>query len=90
MQGERQQGLDFVDNVFCKAQIKGNLWRFIYLFFFNVAKLHRREVQEKELRWMRNVGAISRGKKTIDGIWVKVRENRAWNQEREKWFSLGT
>ena len=42
---------------------------FIYLFFFfNVAKLHKREVLEKELRWMRNVGAISRGKKTIDGI----------------------
>ena len=33
---------------------------------------------------MRNVGAISWGKKTVDGIWVKVRENRAWNQEREK------
>ena len=25
VQGERQEGLDFVDNVFCKAQIKGNL-----------------------------------------------------------------
>ena len=53
------------------------IYLFIYFFFFNVAKLHKREVLEKELRWMRNVGAISRGKKTIDGIGVKVRENRA-------------
>ena len=33
---------------------------------------------------MRNDTVILRGKKTIDGIWAKVRENRAWDQDRER------
>ena len=56
---------------FVKHKSRGiceDLFIYLFIYFFNVAKLHKREVLEKELRWMRNVGAISRGKKTIDGI----------------------